>query len=138
SVSGQARSSGAPPAAVAAPPAVAPPRRATETARRHLAARGLSAEIIEGFFEDVDLPGAFDVIMFSYGCYSFIPGSRRRIAALQKASAHLNRCGRIVISYLTERTGHPALMRMARVSAVLSGSDWQPEAGDIVHPVHRS
>ncbi|HKB11038.1 MAG TPA: class I SAM-dependent methyltransferase [Vicinamibacterales bacterium] len=117
---------------------VEPARRATETARRHLAARGLSAEIIEGFFEDVDLPGAFDVIMFSYGCYSFIPGSRRRIAALQKASAHLNRCGRIVISYLTERTGHPALMRMARVSAVLSGSDWQPEAGDIVHPVHRS
>ena len=114
---------------------VEPARRAIATARRHLAERGLSAEIVEGFFEDVPLPGRFDVIMFSYCCYSFIPGSGRRIAALRKAADHLTPSGRIVISYLTERSGHPALMRLARLSAALTGSDWQPEPGDIVHPV---
>jgi SAM-dependent methyltransferase len=114
---------------------VEPARRAIATARRHLDERGLSADIVEGFFEDVPLPGSFDVIMFSHCCYSFIPGSGRRIAALRKAADHLTPSGRIVISYLTEPSGHPALMRMARLSAALSGSDWRPERGDIVHPV---
>jgi len=114
---------------------VEPAQRAIATARRHLAGRGLSAEIVEGFFEDVALPGAFDAIVFSYCCYSFIPGSPRRIAALRKAAAHLTVSGRIVISYLTERSGHPALIRLARLSSALSGSDWRPEPGDIVDPV---
>jgi SAM-dependent methyltransferase len=117
---------------------VEPARRATATARRHLAERGLSADIVEGFFEDVQLPGRFDVIMFSHCCYSFIPGSARRIAALRKAADHLNPSGRIVVSYLTEQAGHPALMRTARLSSVLSRSDWRPERGDIVHPVDPS
>src|SRR5262249_24082636 len=82
-----------------------PARRAIATAQRHLAERGLSAEIVEGFFEDVPLTGRFDVILFSYCCYSFIPGSGRRIAALRKAADHLAPSGRIVISYLTERSG---------------------------------
>ncbi|HJZ71038.1 MAG TPA: class I SAM-dependent methyltransferase [Vicinamibacterales bacterium] len=114
---------------------IEPARRAIATAQRHLAERGLSAEIVEGFFEDVPLTGRFDVILFSYCCYSFIPGSGRRIAALRKAADHLAPSGRIVISYLTERSGHPALMRLARLSSALSRSDWRPEPGDIVHPV---
>lgn len=114
---------------------VEPARRAIATARRQLAERGLSAEIVEGFFEDVAVPGRFDVIMFSYCCYSFIPGSGRRIAALRKAADHLTPSGRIVISYLTEQSGHPALMRLARLSSALTGSDWRPERGDIVHAI---
>jgi SAM-dependent methyltransferase len=114
---------------------VEPAGRAIATAHRHLADRGLSAGIVEGFFEDVPLPGRFDVIMFSFCCYSFIPASSRRIAALRKAADHLMPSGRIVISYLAEQSGHPALMRMARLSSALSGSDWRPERGDIVHPV---
>jgi SAM-dependent methyltransferase len=117
---------------------VEPARRANATARRHLEQRGLSADIIEGFFEDVALPDRFDVIVFSYCCYSFIPDSRRRIAALRKAADHLTSRGRIVISYLTEPSGHPLLIRLARVAAAMSGSDWRPESGDVVHPVARA
>jgi SAM-dependent methyltransferase len=117
---------------------VEPARRAIATARRHLEERGLCADIIEGFFEDVALPHRFDVIIFSYCCYSFIPGSGRRIAALRKADANLTAGGRILISYLSEQSGHPLLIQIARFAAMLSGSDWRPERGDIVHPVHAS
>jgi SAM-dependent methyltransferase len=115
--------------------AVEPARRAVATCRRHLDMRGLSADIIEGFFEDVALPRRFDVIIFSGCCYSFIPASRRRIAALRKASAHLTARGRILISYMTEQSGHPMLIRLARFAATLTRSDWRPERGDIVLPV---
>jgi len=114
---------------------VEPARRANATARRHLEQRGLSADIIEGFFEDVVLPGRFDVIIFSYCCYNFIPGSRRRIAALRKASAHLTTHGRILISFMTAQSGHPILIRLARFAATVTGSDWRPERGDVLYPV---
>jgi SAM-dependent methyltransferase len=115
---------------------VEPARRAIATARHHLETRGLCADIIEGFFEDVALPRRFDVIVFSYCCYSFIPGSRRRIAALRKAGGHLTAGGRILVSYLSEPSGHPALVQCARFAATVSGSNWRPERGDIVHPLH--
>jgi SAM-dependent methyltransferase len=114
---------------------VEPARRAIATAQRQLEDRGLPADIIEGFFEDVALPDRFDVIMFSYCCYSFIPDSRRRIAALRKAADHLTARGRILISYLTEQSGHPLLIQLARFAAVVSRSDWRPERGDVVHAV---
>jgi SAM-dependent methyltransferase len=115
--------------------AVEPARRAIETCRRQLEMRGLSADIIEGFIEDVALPRRFDVIIFSGCCYNFIPESRRRIAALTKAAAHLAPHGRILINYMTEQAGHPMLIRLSRLSATITGSDWRPEPGDIVLPV---
>jgi SAM-dependent methyltransferase len=118
--------------------AIEPARRAIATARRHLEMRGLSADIIEGFFEDVALPDCFDVIIFSGCCYNFIPDSRRRIAALRKAAAHLSAQGRIIVSYLSDPSGHPLLMQLARIAARVSGSDWRPERGDVVHLVHTS
>jgi SAM-dependent methyltransferase len=117
---------------------VEPARRAIATARRQLEHRGLPADIIEGFFEDVALPGHFDVIIFSYCCYSFIPDSRRRIAALRKAADHLAPRGRILISYLTGQSGHPVLIQLARFAAAVSGSNWRPERGDVVHPIDTS
>jgi SAM-dependent methyltransferase len=115
--------------------AVEPARRAITTSRRQLEMRGLSAAIIEGFFEEVALPRRFDVIIFSDCCYNFIPESRRRIAALRKAGDHLTARGHILISYMTEQGGHPLLIRLARLAARITGSDWQPEPGDIVLPV---
>jgi len=115
--------------------AVEPARRAIATCRRQLDMRGLSAEIIEGFFEDVALPRRFDVIIFSGCCYNFIPQSSRRIAALRKASEHLTARGRILINYMTEQSGHPMLIRLARFAATATRSDWRPERGDIVLPV---
>jgi SAM-dependent methyltransferase len=114
---------------------VEPARHAIATARRHLQDRGLPADIIEGFVEDVALPGRFDVIIFSYCCYSFIPDSRRRIGVLRKAADHLAAGGRILISYLTEQSGHPVLIRLSRFAATVSGSNWRPERGDVVHPI---
>jgi hypothetical protein len=75
------------------------------------------------------------VIIFSGCCYNFIPESRRRIAALRKASGHLTARGRIVINYMTEQAGHPMLIQLARFAARVTGSDWRPEPGDIVLPV---
>jgi SAM-dependent methyltransferase len=112
---------------------VEPARRATATARRHLKSRGLSADIIEGFFEDVDVPKAFDVIIFSYCCYSFIPESGRRIGVLRKAAAHLADGGRIILSYMVHQSGHPVWIRLARIAATVSSSDWHPERGDVLH-----
>jgi SAM-dependent methyltransferase len=115
--------------------AVEPARLAIATCRRQLAMRGLSAAIIEGFFEDVALPRRFDVIIFSGCCYNFIPESRRRIAALRKAAAHLTPGGRIVVNFMTERSGHPLLIQLARLSAIVSRTDWRPERGDVLLPV---
>ncbi len=115
---------------------VEPARHAIATARHHLEKRGLCADIIEGFFEDVALPHPFDVIIFSNCCYSFIPGSGRRIEALRKGDAHLTAGGRILISYLSEQSGHPLLIQCARFAATVTGSDWRPERDDIVHPIH--
>jgi SAM-dependent methyltransferase len=115
--------------------AVEPARRAIATSRRQLEMRGLTADIIEGFIEDVTLPRRFDVVIFSGRCYNFIPESRRRIAALRKAASHLAPRGRILINYMTEQSGHPMLIRLARMAAIVTRSDWRPEPGDIVLPV---
>ena len=114
---------------------VEPARRAVATCRRQLEKRGLTAEVIEGFFEDVALPRRYDVIFFTGCCYDFIPESRRRIAALQKAAAHLTPRGRVIINYSRAQSGDPRLMRIARWSAIVSGSDWRPERGDVILPV---
>jgi SAM-dependent methyltransferase len=109
---------------------VEPAARALTTARKHLERRGLSADLIEGYFEDVDVAKVFDVIIFSYCCYSFIPESARRIDVLRKAAAHLGEGGRVIISYMVHRSGHPALMQLARLTAAITGSGWHPERGD--------
>ncbi len=115
---------------------VEPARRAIATSRQQLERRGLSAEIIEGFFEEVPVTGTFDVIIFSHCCYSFIPQSKRRIDALRKAGALLSARGRIIISYMTEQSGHPSLVGLARFAATVSRSDWRPERGDVIDPLN--
>jgi SAM-dependent methyltransferase len=111
---------------------VEPARRAVATCRRQLEMRGLTADVIEGFFEDVALPRRFDAIVFAGCCYGLIPESQRRIAALRKAVDHLTPRGRILIDYMTEPPPHPALVRVTRFAAAISGSDWRPENGDVL------
>jgi hypothetical protein len=111
---------------------VEPARRAAALCRHQLQVRGLQAGVIDGFFEDVALPRCFNAIVFAGCCYGMIPGSARRIAALRKAAAHLARRGRIVIDYMIEPPAHPALIRLTRFAATITGSDWRPEAGDVV------
>ena len=78
--------------------------------RRILRETQQTAEVIEGFIEDVALPGAFDVFIFSLDCYSYIPGSERRIAMLRRLQNHVKPGARLVLSYV-RRFGNWAVRR---------------------------
>ncbi len=112
---------------------VEPSAAAIVIANRVLAQHRRSAPIVHGFFEDVGVDGAFDVIVFSWLCYSYIPGSGRRVESLRKAAHHLAPGGRILVSCATTR--EPASSRLVAVQRAvsrLSGSGWQMEDGDDV------
>jgi SAM-dependent methyltransferase len=99
-------------------------------ARRVLQRRGLAATLVEGFFEDVSISGPFDVVMFSYYSYSYIPESTRRIAALRKAASLVTVDGPIVVSYPPLPAPHPVLITIARGVAAACRRDWRLEPGD--------
>lgn len=102
-------------------------------ARHHLRGRARSADLIEGAIEDTDLPGTFDVVIFSFYCYSYIPGTARRIGALRKVRDHLNAGGRIVISYRDLRAPfRNRAIWLTRAAARVTKSDWRPEAHDVL------
>jgi SAM-dependent methyltransferase len=111
---------------------VDPASSALERAGRALVHRQLSAILIEGFLEDVDVNGRFDVVMFSYYSYSYIPASGRRVEALRKAVDHLNSCGYILISYPPLIRPRPILITAARTFGRLCRSDWLLEPGDLI------
>ena len=91
--------------------------------RRVLGERHLAATLLEGFLEDVDLPGRFDVVMFSFYSYSYIPGSQRRIAALRKAADHLNPAGHVLVSHAPLVPPHALLIALGRWAGNISRSD---------------
>lgn len=109
-----------------------PASLALSVAQRALRERHLSADLIEGFFEDVPLSGQFDVVIFSYYSYSYIPESARRVDVLRKAVAHLAVGGHILVSYPRMPRSRPFMIRLARIMGRLGGSDWQLESGDVV------
>jgi SAM-dependent methyltransferase len=111
---------------------VEPAAVALDLARKELRARQLQATLIEGFFEDVAVPGRFDVVMFSYYSYSYVPQASRRIAALRKAASSLTDAGRVLVSYPPMPAPHPLLIRIARATAALCRTDWRLEPGDYV------
>jgi SAM-dependent methyltransferase len=113
---------------------VDPASMALSTARGVLHARQLQAELIDGFFEDVQLSGRYDVVMFSYYSYSYIPESARRIHVLRKAAAHLTTGGHILLSYPAIDRPRPVMIRLARIVGRMCGSDWRLEPGDYVVP----
>jgi SAM-dependent methyltransferase len=101
------------------------------TARRVLALLGLSADIHEGFIEDVSLPARFDAIVFSYFCYAYIPGTTQRMAALAAASRHLAPGGRLLFSF-PRSSQRPRGLGLTRLAARLTRSDWCPATGDLL------
>lgn len=103
------------------------------TARDALAHMQIAAIVIEGFFEEVEVPGRFDVIIFTHRAYGLIPGREFRVNALRKAAGLLHERGRIIVSYLSGRGMHPMLVAAARVGAFVSGSDLRVERGDDLH-----
>lgn len=103
-----------------------------EIARQHLARRGSAARVRAGLVQSAELGGPYDAAIFSNGCYSFMPGTAERIAALRRVAGHLSRRGRIIATYYP----HPPVPQSAagrwltRAAARLSGADWTPERGD--------
>ena len=109
---------------------------AVQRARRLLRDNGISADILATRFDQAELPGKFDAIVFSWFCYCYILGTAERTAALAKARAHLNASGRVVISYIAAETPPPTrATTIARAAARLTGADWRPEPNDHFHPV---
>jgi SAM-dependent methyltransferase len=118
---------------------VEPSPNAMAAARAALAARGLSATLIEGFVEHASLDGDFDVIWFSYCCYSYIFGSVRRGDLLRRLRHHLRAGGRIVLTCHGTSDGRrpeSRLMSMARVANRWRSPGWQLEPGDVFERAH--
>ena len=114
-----------------------PVAHAVGIARRELAARGLAASIVEGYFEDAPVPGTFDVILFSNLCYSYIPERERRTKLLRKAAGLLSPGGKILVTHLAARSPFRTRMLWSmRAAARLTRSDWHPEAGDHLVPIN--
>jgi SAM-dependent methyltransferase len=109
---------------------------AVERARRLLQENGFSAHIVETSVNQAQLPGTFDVVVFSWFCYSYILGSDDRIAALVKVRDHLNPHGRIVVSYLgAEKTAMTRTTTVARFASRVSGADWRAIPNDHFYPI---
>lgn len=107
-----------------------PARGALDAARIRLGGRAPSVPLVGAFFEDAPLATGFDVIWFSWFCYSYIPESQRRIAVLRKAAALLRPGGRVVVSLLGPAP-ESRLWRLGRIAGALSRSDWRIAAGDV-------
>lgn len=110
-----------------------PSREGLALAARLIDARGMSATLINGHFEDAPIAGAFDDVVFSYYSYSAIAMASRRVAALKKAAGLLRPDGDVIVS-LPVALARPrkTLVRLARIAGALSGSDWRVEPGDFV------
>jgi len=104
---------------------------AVERARQRLTERKLEALVRVGDIETVELGQRYDVFVFSWFCYAYIPESARRVRVLEKLSAHLARRGRILLSYApAQQAGPRRTLRLTRAVARLMGASWRPEAGD--------
>ena len=106
------------------------------TLRGILQERGSAAELVEGFVEDVRLPGPYDVAIFSPFAYSYIPDPSRRIAVLRDLAQRLNSGGRIVLTYRRRTAPWSAhATTLARLGANLTRSGWSPQPYDIISVV---
>lgn len=108
---------------------------AIRAGRAAVTARGLQAELIEGFFEDRPWPASFDVVSFSYYTYCYIPGSLRRVDALRQARRALRPGGHILLIFF-QSPGPERLSFLGTWAAAMSGNDWRPDRGDTIaiHP----
>jgi SAM-dependent methyltransferase len=103
-----------------------------DLARERVARRGLTAAVHTADITTAALSGRYDVTIFSWLCYSYIPVRSRRVAVLRKVREHLAPEGRVLISYvLADPPPRRLPWRLARLSAQLSGADWRPEYGDV-------
>lgn len=113
-----------------------PAPRVLRIARELLAKRRLTADLIEGFVDETDVPGRFDVVLFGWWAYSQIPESHRRIRTLKRLAAQLNPGGRIALNFDILQRPRRVVVQGARIASVVAGSDWRVEPGDVVEWRH--
>jgi SAM-dependent methyltransferase len=103
-----------------------------DLARARVAGRGLAAPVHTADVATATLPGRFDVVIFSWLCYGYIPTRARRVATLARVREYLAPGGRVLISYLPAQPPPRRLpWRLARLASWLSRADWRPEYGDV-------
>jgi SAM-dependent methyltransferase len=109
--------------------------RAVEVARDRLRRRGLAAEVRLGSLDAVELSRAYDVIIFSFFAYSYIPQSDVRVAVLRRGRAGLAPGGRLLVTYIAARRPPSRLLALTRFAGRLSRTDWRVEGGDCIGPL---
>lgn len=106
-----------------------------ETARRALTERGISATVHRGDAADFVCPGGpFELFIFSWVAYGYIPGKPRRVKALRNALRALAPNGRILLPLKvrdSEALGRG--WRLARLVANLTRNTFHLEPGDLLH-----
>jgi SAM-dependent methyltransferase len=108
--------------------------RAAAAARAMLRRQGFDAPVTIGAIESVALDKPFDVGIFSWFCYSYIPQRAARLAALRAVAARLKPGGRIFMSYVPcEHPPRRLPLALARLAARLARADWRPEPYDEIY-----
>jgi SAM-dependent methyltransferase len=111
---------------------VDPAPDALALAAQVVAKHGFTANLIEGFIEDVAVSGEFDAISFSWGCYESIPESARRVRTLARMASHLKPGGLIGLNHQPLPRPRGIITRFARAAGAVARSDWRMESGDII------
>jgi SAM-dependent methyltransferase len=108
--------------------------QAAAKARAMLAKAGLETRVTVGSIEDTSvISRLFDVYIFSWFCYSYIPRRADRVGLLRSVGDRLKPGGRIAISYETaEEPPHPLSLALVRLTATLTRADWKPEPTDVI------
>ena len=114
-----------------------PSARGVALARKMIVKAGVEAELYHGWIETATIPGTYDVFLFSWYCYSYIPDRPARVAALKAAAAHLAPGGRILVSYtvtepVTRRLPHTVAASVSRITR----AGWTPLPTDVVYFEH--
>jgi SAM-dependent methyltransferase len=110
-----------------------------DLARTRVARRGLTADIQAADITATHPAGDFDVVIFSWFCYTYIPLRTRRLAVLGRVRDHLAPGGRVLISYVLAQPPPRRLpWRLARLASQLSRTDWRPEYGDVFVARHET
>jgi SAM-dependent methyltransferase len=103
-----------------------------DLARQRVARGGFSAPVYTADITTAALAGRYDVVIFSWLCYSYIPGRARRVATLARVRDHLRPGGRVLLSYVLAQPPPRRLpWRLAHLASRLSRADWRPEYGDV-------
>ncbi len=101
-----------------------------DAARRHLALRGVAANLIAAPIETAALPDTYDVVIFSACVYGYLPGTASRLATLARLRAHMAPDGRLVASYMERGTRSRLGLSLIRAAGRLTRSDWRAGSAD--------